>query len=137
TAGARLEAIVEPLSLPPPHLTVRNCLGRWVPGWITLGLGWALPEASEMVGVVVGSGAWVTIPGELETRLGRELKIEGRRFFRRTFVVGLANDYVGYFLTRAQYHRIDYIACASLYGETAGEMLVERAKAILRRLGNP
>lgn len=132
--GARLLAVVQPLSLPPPHLAVRNCLGRWVPRWITLSLGWAMPRASEMVGVVVGSEAWVTIPGELQTRLGLAVKAEGRRFFRRTFVVGLANDYVGYFLTRGEYHRVDYIACASLYGRTAGEILAERAKAILRRL---
>ncbi|MFQ5828183.1 MAG: neutral/alkaline non-lysosomal ceramidase N-terminal domain-containing protein [Candidatus Methylomirabilia bacterium] len=130
-----LRAIIEPVRLPAPRLSLRNCLGRWLPRSLTLGLGRVLAEASEMVGVAVGSQAWVTVPGELQTRLGQEVKREGRRVFSSAFVVGLANDYRGYFLTRTEYHKVSYIACASLYGETAGEVIVERANAILRRLG--
>lgn len=134
-ARVTLSAFVEPLTLPAPRLPLRSCLGRWVPRWITLGLGWALPEASELVGVAVGADAWLTIPGELQTQLGQEVKAEGRRVFRRTFVVGLANDYLGYFLTREASRRVGYIECANLYGETAGEVVTERAKTLLQRLG--
>lgn len=102
---------------------------------MSLGLGWALPEAGELVAVRTGAHAWVAIPGELETRLGQEVKAVGRRFFQGAFVVGLANGYLGYFLTREAYRQVGYIQCASLYGETAGEVVTERAKALLRRLG--
>ncbi|MBI4611807.1 MAG: neutral/alkaline non-lysosomal ceramidase N-terminal domain-containing protein [Candidatus Rokubacteria bacterium] len=133
--GSTLHALVEPLQLPPPRLALRGCLGRWLPRWLTVGLGWALPDRSELVGVAVGGHAWLTIPGEIQTQLGQEVKAEGRRIFRSTFVVGLANDYLGYFLTREAHHRVGYIQCASPYGETAGEVVAERAKALLRRLG--
>lgn len=133
-AGATLSALVEPLKLPVPRLALRSCLGRWVPRSVSPGLGWALPEESQLVGVVVGATAWLTIPGELQTQLGQEVKAEGRRVFRRTFVVGLANDYLGYFLTPEASRRVGYIACANLYGEAAGAVVTERAKALLRRL---
>ncbi len=133
-ADSQVSALVEPLDLPTPRLALRSCLGPWVPRSVTLGLGWALPEHSELVGVAVGSNAWVTIPGELQTQLGQEVKVEGRRLFRHTFVVGLANDYLGYFLTREASRRAGYIECAGFYGETAGEVVAARAKALLRRL---
>ena len=132
---ARLHALVEAVRLPEPRLALRNCAGRWIPRSVRLGLGWALPEAGELLAVRTGVHAWVAIPGELETRLGQEVKAEGRRFFQGAFVVWLANDDLGYFLTREAYRRVGYIQCASLYGETAGEVVTERAKALLRRLG--
>lgn len=133
-ADTVLSVAVEPLALPRPRLSLRGCLGRWVPASATLGLGWALPRQSMLVGVAVGAHAWVTIPGELQTQLGQEVKAEGRRLFRNAFLVGLANDYLGYFLTRDAFRRAGYIECASFYGETGGETVAERAKALLRRL---
>jgi hypothetical protein len=132
--AAPIRAVTERFSLPPPRLSLRNCLGRWVPGWLTVGLGWAFPAHSEMVGVAVGESAWVTIPGELQTRLGQTVKAEGRRLFRYVFVLGLSNDYRGYFLTPEEYRRPGYIACASLYGETGGSVVTERAVETLRKL---
>jgi len=133
-ADSGLSVLVEPLELPAPRLALRSCLGRWVPRSVTLGLGWALPEQSELIGVAVGAHAWVTVPGELQTQLGQEVKAEGRRLFRSTFIVGLANNYLGYFLTLAASRRAGYLECASFYGERGGEIVAERAKALLRRL---
>lgn len=132
--AAPLRVLSERLSLPRPRLSLRNCLGRWVPGWLTVGIGWVFPTESEMVGLAVGESAWVTIPGELQTGLGQTVKAEGRRLFRHAFVMGLSNDYRGYFLAPAEYGRPSYIACASLYGETGGRVVAERAMEILRKL---
>jgi len=132
--AAPIRVLSERLRLPRPRLSLRNCLGRWVPSWLTVGMGWAFPVESEMVGVVVGDSAWVTIPGELQTRLGQTVKAEGQRLFRHAFVVGLSNDYRGYFLTPEEYRRPGYIACVSLYGETGGRVVTERAIAMLRKL---
>jgi neutral ceramidase len=135
TAGAGLRVATLPLVLPAPRLSLRNCLGRWLPrGW-SLGLGRALPREAELVGVAVGSSAWVTIPGELQTRLGEAVKAAGRRRFAHAFVVGVANAYAGYFLEPAAYHRPGYIACASLYGEGGGTLVAARARELLERLG--
>lgn len=132
--AAPLRVVTERLSLPPPRLSVRNCVGRWVPGWLTIGMGWGFPSESEMVAVAIGPSAWVTIPGELQTRLGLAVKAEGRRLFGHAFVVGISNDYAGYFLTPQAYDTPSYIACASLYGAGGGRLVAARATEILRRL---
>jgi hypothetical protein len=132
----RLSTVSQRISLPPPRLSLRNCLGGWVPGFLTVGLGWAFRAEAEMVGVAVGSSAWVTIPGELQTRLGETVKAEGRRRFRHAFVVGFSNDYAGYFLTPEEYRQPRYIACGSLYGEAGGRIVSERATEILGRLAD-
>jgi len=76
----------------------------------------------------------VTVPGELQTRLGLDIKKEGRRHFARVFVAGYTNDYLGYFLTREDYAKPSYIACGSLYGEGGGEILRDAATELLERL---
>jgi neutral ceramidase len=122
-------------ALPAPTLSARNCLGRWVPGWVRLGLGTALPRSAEMMAVGIGRSGWVTIPGELETRLGLDVKAAGGGRFDHVFVAGVSNDYLGYFLGAEAYARPSYIACASLYGERGGELLRDAAVALLARLG--
>ena len=130
-----LHAVSDLVHLPPPRLSLRNCLGRWIPSGLTVGMGWGFPSEVEMVGVAVGASAWVTVPGEFQTRLGQTVKAEGRRLFRHAFVVGISNDYAGYFLTPDVYDRPSYIACASLYGKAGGRLVAERAIDILKKLG--
>jgi hypothetical protein len=120
--------------LPGPALSVRNCAGRWVPGVVRIGLGWALPSAVTLTAVRIGGTAWVTVPGELQTRLGLEIKAAGRRGFDEVFVAGYSNDYLGYFLTRRDYGRPSYIACGSFYGEGGGEIVRDAAVDLLGRL---
>lgn len=134
-ADARLVAAAGRAALPPPTLSLRNCLGRWVPNWMRLGLGAALPRTAELFAVAIGRGGWVTIPGELETRLGREVKAAAGGRFDHVFVAGVSNDYLGYFLGAEAYARPSYIACASLYGERGGELLRDAAVALVGRLG--
>jgi hypothetical protein len=129
-----LRAVRSQVSLPGAALSVRNCTGRWVPAALRLGLGWTLPESADLTAVRIGGTAWVTIPGELQTRLGLEIKTAGRRTFEETFVAGYSNDYLGYFLTRRDYARPSYVACGSLYGENGGESLRDSAIQLLDRL---
>lgn len=124
----------ERLALPAPRLALRNCLGRWIPpGW-QVGLSEAMPSSAEVMAVAVGRTAWVTIPGELETRLGMEIKAGRRGPFGHVFVAGLANDYLGYLLTPEAYREPSYIACGSLYGERGGEIVRDGALQALERL---
>lgn len=134
TPEPRLDALTAPVSMGTAAVSVRNCLGRWVPRWVTVGLGGALGPSSEVVGVVVGRTAWVTIPGELETRLGLELKATPPPPIERVVVAGVSNDYLGYFLTAEAYDRPGYIACGSLYGERGGELVRDAARGLLQRL---
>jgi hypothetical protein len=125
------------VSLPAPALSLRNCTGRWVPRAVRIGLGRALPSAAGLTAVRIGGTAWVTVPGELQTRLGLDIKTAGRRGFDETFVAGYSNDYLGYFLTPQDYGRPSYIACGSLFGETGGEIVRDAAVELLDRLARP
>jgi hypothetical protein len=74
------------------------------------------------------------VPGELQTALGLDVKAAARPPWRHVFVASVSNDYLGYFVTRADYDRTAYVACTSLYGPTGGEALSRAAAAVLRDL---
>ncbi|HEY7039015.1 MAG TPA: neutral/alkaline non-lysosomal ceramidase N-terminal domain-containing protein [Methylomirabilota bacterium] len=133
-ADQRLTAAVETAALPAPGLELRNCLGAWIPRGTRLGLRAALPASADVVAVGVGRSAWVAIPGELDTELGQEIKTAGRGRFAHTFVAGLANGYLGYFVTPEHFRTPSYISCASLYGERGGEILRGAAVTALHEL---
>lgn len=133
-ASPRLDVVTERVALPSPFLSLRSCLGDWIPSNMALGLAASLPAHAEVMALGVGPTAWVTIPGELETRLGREVKQATGGRFRHVFVSGVTNDYLGYFLTPAAYRHPSYIACASLYGERGGEIVRDAAVTAIRRL---
>jgi neutral ceramidase len=129
-----LEIVTERVSLPTPRVALRNCLDGWAPAWMTIGLSEALPASTEVSAFRIGRTGWVTIPGELETKLGLEIKTREKPRFDHVFVAGVSNDYLGYFLVPAHYRRPSYIACGSLYGERGGEILREAATAALERV---
>jgi neutral ceramidase len=129
-----LSAVRSQVSLPGPALSVRNCTVRWVPAAFRVGLGWALPSSAGLTAVRVGGTAWVTVPGELQTRLGLDIKTAGRRTFEETFVAGYSNDYLGYFLTRRDSGQPSYVACGNFYGESGGETVRDAAVELLDRL---
>jgi neutral ceramidase len=132
---AGVELLAGRAALPAPVLSARNCLGRWMPGWLRLGLGAALPRTAELLAVRIGGSGWVSVPGELQTRLGQQVKAAAGGRFDHVFVAGVTNDYLGYFLDAEAYAQASYIACASLYGERGGELLRDAAVALLARLG--
>jgi neutral ceramidase len=125
----------ETAALPAPALELRNCLGRWIPRGTRLGLHSALPAAAEIAVVSVGRSAWVTIPGELDTQLGLDVKAAGKARFTRTFVAGVANGYQGYFIAAQHFRTPSYVSCGSLYGERGGEIVRDAAIGALRELG--
>ncbi|HEX9478279.1 MAG TPA: neutral/alkaline non-lysosomal ceramidase N-terminal domain-containing protein [Methylomirabilota bacterium] len=124
----------ETAALPAPGLELRNCLGRWIPRGTRLGLHSALPSTAEIAAVSVGRGAWVAIPGELDTQLGLEIKTAGRARFTHTFVAGVANGYQGYFIATQHFRAPSYISCGSLYGERGGEIVRDAALGALREV---
>ncbi|HXJ84263.1 MAG TPA: neutral/alkaline non-lysosomal ceramidase N-terminal domain-containing protein [Candidatus Methylomirabilis sp.] len=131
-----LQVATERVPLPTPSVALRNCLDGWAPGWMNIGLADALPSATEVTAIGIGRTGWVTIPGELETRLGLEIKAWGKTRFGQVLIAGVSNDYLGYFLAPVHYRRPSYIACASLYGERGGEVVRSAATAALERLAS-
>ena len=80
SGGPRWRSAELSATLPAPRLSARNCLRR---------LGAArdhaaarrgvFPRETTLTAVAVGDVGWVTIPGELQTALGRGIKQRGRR----------------------------------------------------------
>ena len=133
---ARLAVATTRVTLPSPFLTVRNCTASWMPHWLTAPLGAALPDDAELIAARLGDVAWVTIPGELQSLLGKTVKRAGLPNLPRVFVAGLSNDYLGYFLTPTDYRRTTYVSCAALYGPQAGQILTQAAETLIRQLAN-
>jgi neutral/alkaline ceramidase-like enzyme len=122
------------VTLPAPRLSVKNCVGGWAPAALTVPLGSVFPRRTALTAVAIGDVALVTAPGELQTKLGLAVKQAGREHFARTLVAGLSNDYLGYFVTPADYARAGYVTCATLYGPATGSCLAAAASGLLTAL---
>jgi neutral ceramidase len=122
------------VTLPRPAVSLRRCIGHWLPGFFAIPLGFELPGETELLAVAVADTAWVTIPGELQTSFGQTIKREGGRLFDSVLLAGLSNDYLGYFTTAEAVARKGYIACATLYGPDGGPCLTEGALELLYQL---
>jgi neutral/alkaline ceramidase-like enzyme len=138
-AWARAEPIASPtlgagrleVALPSPSLSLRNCLRGWVPAALGLPLGSVFPRATTLTAVALGDVGWVTFPGELQTRLGVGIKQNRGPRLKRALLAGVSNDYLGYFLTAADYGRPSYISCSTVYGPNAGTCLAAAAGGLL------
>jgi hypothetical protein len=86
----------------------------------------------------LGEIALVGVPGEMFAALG--LEIRRRSPFRYTYVIGLANDTLGYLGDRDAYERGGYQLWAGLHSLSApgtGEAMVEQALAMLNEVHAP
>jgi hypothetical protein len=135
---ATLAARTVRVPLPSPSLSLRNCVGGWLPRAFRLPLDGAVPRETELTAVALGDTVWLTVPGELESRLGQTLKRTARERWTHAFVAGVSNDYLGYFVTAADYDRPSYVTCANLYGREGGDRLTASGAELLRALdGRP
>ncbi len=108
---ARIDVAAETVALPPPAVSLRNCSDGWAPSWMTVGLNGVLPSSAELIALAIGRTGWVTIPGELETRLGLEIKSAARQRFERAFIAGRLEQLPGILprarrLPEAELHRL-------------------------------
>ncbi len=86
----------------------------------------------------LGDVALVGVPGEMFAALGMEIR--RRSPFRYTYIVGLANDTIGYIGDRDSYELGGYQLWAGLHSPSApgaGEAMVEQALEMLREIRCP
>jgi hypothetical protein len=105
-----------------------------VPRALRIPLGTMFPRRATLTAVALGEAVWVVVPGELQTELGRRVKVAGRELFGTPMVAGVSNEYLGYFVTAADYDEPTYVTCASVYGPATGEHLADRAVDLLYEL---
>ncbi len=85
-----------------------------------------------------GDLALVGLPGEVFVELG--LAIKRRSPFRKTMVLELANDWIGYVPTKRAFEEGSYetdLAYSSRSQPEAGDLMVEEALRLLERLKSP
>ncbi len=94
----------------------------------------ALPEGHlpiELQGFRLGDAAFVAIPGEVFVEIGLALK---RQLPHMTFVVGIANGYIGYLPTREAYTTGGYEVVSSKCQPEAADILVKKVASLTERL---
>jgi hypothetical protein len=125
------------VALPEPGVSPRHCVASWLPA-TRVPLGRFLPATeTELVAVALGRVAWVTMPGEPVTALGREIKDSARDRWAHVIVAGVSNDYLGYFIRPEDDAKTGYVTCAAVYGPRLGACLTATARELLRRLPRP
>ncbi|MBA7609949.1 hypothetical protein ES703_17152 [subsurface metagenome] len=85
--------------------------------------------------VMIGDGLLVGIPGELFVEFG--LKIKGELKNYKTFIVELANDWIGYIPTTQAFKLGGYqtwTANSSKVSDRAGELLVEKSLKLVAKI---
>jgi hypothetical protein len=80
--------------------------------------------------VALGDSALLTFPGELYTEIGQHIKAHSP--FKRTFIIGLANGYVGYIPTAQAIAEGGYAEDTRRVDAAAEQTVVERSLALLR-----
>ncbi|MBI3072407.1 MAG: neutral/alkaline non-lysosomal ceramidase N-terminal domain-containing protein [Deltaproteobacteria bacterium] len=123
---------------PIPGATTDIC--HLIPGFsftIQLTPDW-LASTAPFKAVRLDKTVLASIPGEPITEIGLELKKWAlTKGFDRAFVVGLANEHLGYITTRTEYERGEYEAQGTLYGPTTGEVTVSAAERVMERVRPP
>ncbi len=135
----------EIVQLPPPTFNsgcipipgTNDTICTFLPGFslaIPLDPSWLATDA-PFKAVRLDRSVSATIPGEPITEIGWDVKARAvQKGFERAFVVGLANEHLGYLTTRAEYMRGEYEATATLYGVTTGEVAVQAADRLMDRV---
>ncbi|NPV54783.1 MAG: hypothetical protein HPY71_14925 [Firmicutes bacterium] len=89
---------------------------------------------SLLQGLRIGDIYIAAWPGEFFVELGLELKSYMAHMGSRLFIVGYANDYVGYVPTREAWGEGGYEAVACPFTEDAGDLVVRETKDLLDEL---
>jgi neutral ceramidase len=95
---------------------------------------WESPETIpvEQTCFAVGDCAFLTFPGELYTEIG--LRIKAASPFAHTYIVGLADGYIGYVPTRQAIAEGGYAENTRHVDGDAEEIITERSLALLRSI---
>jgi hypothetical protein len=106
-----------------------------LPGRTLAGRPSKVPVRTEIASLRLGSLLLIFIPGELFVEIG--LAIRKASPFATTWIVGYAEDYVGYIPTRAAYDEGGYELGPGAWarvGRGAEAILLREARALLRSL---
>lgn len=95
----------------------------------------APPGPSTIVAFRIGKTAFVGVPGEPTSHLGRRIRDFGRNLgFERVLVCSHVDGWIGYILDAQDYARGGYEATLSLFGPNHGDEVVSAGQRALQKL---
>jgi len=105
-------------------------------------IGFVIPLSSDWLSTVlpfqairINRSVLASVPGEPITDIGFDIKTRGKaKGFDYTFVVGLANDHMGYVTDAREFARGLYEAQATLYGPHTGPLVVDAVDRQMERV---
>jgi hypothetical protein len=118
--------------LPPASLRIGPLR---LPGWLARSL---VDDDASLTLAAVNGAILIGLPCDMSAELGLELKRHARTLGLHPFLIGFANDYVGYCLPERLYGTNSYEASMAFNGPTTGTLLVEELKRMMDELiGQP
>lgn len=116
-----VKAAQEVMPLPPARVRLSRRLR--LPQW----LGQPLVDNDATLSVLrIGSTALIGVPCDLESALGAQLEAVASARGLRPQIIGFANDYIGYCVSKPRYHSDEYEALMAFNGPRTGEIIIER-----------
>ena len=96
-----------------------------------------LPRHAYFQVVRLGNIAFMALPGEIASEIGREIEARAAGKGFRLFVIGFANDYIGYVIPERYYlDRSEYESRTSLYGHRFDFFVHQTVDQLLNALDN-
>lgn len=130
------------VDLPKPSLEISVCLGTFLPKFfsgLTKHFGnFELSEEFDLPLYIsrtsIGEFSFVTLPVEVTAKLGNRIReVSNIHGTSQTFVMTLADSYLGYALTTDEYLDGGYEACNSYYGAGFGDRILATVGRIARK----
>lgn len=85
----------------------------------------------ELQGIRVGDAVFIAVPAEVFVEIGLQLK---KYAPHKTYIVGIANGYIGYLPTRESYKDGGYEVVSARCAEETHELLIDRAIELEKQL---
>jgi hypothetical protein len=112
--------------------TCAESLPKWIRK-ISIGNKKWFPRGFELTHVELGDVLLMTWPGEATVELGVDAqRLANEAGYANAWNIGLANGYLGYFLSEADFADKGYETCVSYHGPKAGRTLLEQHQRLLR-----
>lgn len=111
-----------------PQINEQTCTVEGELAFVNLKLLETLPQTSLMSTLSFGKIVFVLLPGEpdyaIRQAIETEIKVSDMNI-EHVVTLGLADDYLGYFVTRNEYLRQSIESCSSLYGENLSRVITD------------
>jgi neutral ceramidase len=122
-----------------PRLNIKKCIdspkfSKLIPGFLKLPLIKLFPMKTVLSTVTIGDLTMMTWPGEPTTTVGYQLAdMAIKAGHKRPWLLGLTNDHLSYFTTKAEQKEGGYEACSSFYGHKGTKRIIKKYSKMLTK----